>query len=164
MILGLEVRYLWKAGSANLVMKGWCGYSLLKWSGGCECSYQWSKTYWYLGTGHYLSPVVGAEDLGLNKMKFSRSPLITFDDLRDPPPPSRLHFPSKFEWSPLWILPKFSATPPKKLIGRKPAVARRLTALRRSRWMRKVKFNNNKFFNPGEKTLEDKFPVRGIHD
>jgi len=27
-----------------------------------------------------------------------------------------------------------------------------------------VKFNNNKFFNPGEKTLEDKFPVRGIHD
>ena len=30
--------------------------------------------------------------------------------------------------------------------------------------MRKVKFNNNKFFNPGEKTLEDKFPTRGIHD
>ena len=30
--------------------------------------------------------------------------------------------------------------------------------------MRKVKFNNNKFFNPGEKTLEDKFPARGIHD
>ena len=24
--------------------------------------------------------------LGLNKMKFSRSPLITFDDFRDPPP------------------------------------------------------------------------------
>ena len=30
--------------------------------------------------------------------------------------------------------------------------------------MRKLKFNNNKFFNPGEKTLEDKFPARGIHD
>ena len=30
--------------------------------------------------------------------------------------------------------------------------------------MRKEKFNNNKFFNPGEKTLEDKFPARGIHD
>ena len=30
--------------------------------------------------------------------------------------------------------------------------------------MRKVKFNNNKFFNPGEKTLEDKFPTWGIHD
>ena len=28
-----------------------------------------------------------------------------------------------------------------------------------------MKFNNNKFFNPGEKTLEDKFPARGgIHD
>ena len=33
-----------------------------------------------------------------------------------PPPPPRpkpcLHFPSKFEWSPLWILVKFSAIPP----------------------------------------------------
>ena len=28
----------------------------------------------------------------------------------------------------------------------------------------KAKFNNNKFFNPGEKTLEDKLPTRGIHD
>ena len=26
-------------------------------------------------------------------------------------PPPCLHFPSKFEWSPLWILPKFSAIP-----------------------------------------------------
>ena len=31
-----------------------------------------------------------------------------------PPPPSTtcFHFPGKFEWSPLWILPKFSAIPP----------------------------------------------------
>ena len=28
------------------------------------------------------------EDLGLTKVKFSRSPLITFDDFCDPPPPS----------------------------------------------------------------------------
>ena len=36
-------------------------------------------------------------------------PLITFDDFRDAPP--CLHFPSKFEWFPLWILPKFSLIP-----------------------------------------------------
>ena len=30
---------------------------------------------------------------------------------RSPPPPS-LHFPSKFEWFPLWILPKLSVIPP----------------------------------------------------
>ena len=30
---------------------------------------------------------------------------------RSPFPPG-LHFPSKFEWSPLWILPKFSLIPP----------------------------------------------------
>ena len=29
-----------------------------------------------------------------------------------PPPTTCLHFPSKFEWSHLWILPKFSAIPP----------------------------------------------------
>ena len=62
------------------------------------------------------------EDLGLNKVKFSWSscecyfteviPLITFDDFRDPPPSSCLHFPSEFEWSPLWIPPKFSIIPP----------------------------------------------------
>ena len=28
-----------------------------------------------LGTGHYLSPEMGAEDLGLSKVKFSRCPL-----------------------------------------------------------------------------------------
>ena len=44
---------------------------------------------------------------GLSKVKFSRSPLITFDDFRDHPPshhhhhhPSCLHFPSKFECPP----------------------------------------------------------------
>ena len=29
-----------------------------------------------------------------------------------PPPTTCLHFPSKFEWSTLWIVPKFSAIPP----------------------------------------------------
>ena len=49
--------------------------------------------------------------LGLNKMKFSRSPLITFDDFRDPPPPMTSS--SKQIWGlPFWILPKFSAIPP----------------------------------------------------
>ena len=62
----------------------------------------------------------GGEDLGLNKMIFSRpplcmllhwsdSPLITFDDFRDSP--LCLHFSSKFKWTPLWIFPKFSAIP-----------------------------------------------------
>ena len=45
---------------------------------------------------------------GLSKVKFSRSPLITFDDFRDHPPhhhhhhhhPPCLHFPSKFECPP----------------------------------------------------------------
>ena len=31
---------------------------------------------------------------------------------RPSPPTTCLHFPSKFEWFPLWILPKFSAIPP----------------------------------------------------
>ena len=48
--------------------------------------------------------------LGLNKMKFSGSPLITFDDFRDPPPMTSS---SKQIWGlPFWILPKFSAIPP----------------------------------------------------
>ena len=46
----------------------------------------------------------------LNITLLKWSPLITFDDFRDPLSPC-LHFPSKFEWSPLWILPKFSAIP-----------------------------------------------------
>ena len=69
----------------------------------------------------------GAKDLRLNKVKFSqslpfkvtslkRSPLITFNDFRYPPPPICLHFPSKFQWfpplnpskvfsdSPFWVL------------------------------------------------------------
>ena len=54
-----------------------------------------AKVMFKLGTGHYLSPWGGggAEDLGLKKVKFSRSPLwmkwsplITFDDFRDLPP------------------------------------------------------------------------------
>ena len=69
-----------------------------------------------LGTGHYLLPKGWGEDLGLNKVKSSRSPLwmlsplITFDDFRDP-----LHvfiFQANMSGSPLWILPKFSAIPP----------------------------------------------------
>ena len=76
----------------------------------------------------------GPEDLELNKVKFSRSLLwmllpwsrspygllpevIPPNNIwwlsRPPPPPSLcLHFPSKFEWSSLWILPKFSVIPP----------------------------------------------------
>ena len=39
--------------------------------------------------------------------------LMTFTIPPSPPPPTIcLHFPSKFEWSPLWIVPKFSAIPP----------------------------------------------------
>ena len=46
------------------------------------------------------------------------SRLITFDDFHYPRPPPPYHMssfsklPSKFEWSFLWILPKFSAIPP----------------------------------------------------
>ena len=73
-----------------------------------------------LGTGHYLSPKGRGEDLGLNKVKSSRSPLwmlcplITFDDFRDPlhvfifqanmsgPPPLN---PTKvFSDPPFWVL------------------------------------------------------------
>ena len=75
--------------------------------------------YMIIGTVHYLSPgerrILGktrwnladspfecyfTEVLPLNNFWWlSRSPLC-------------LHFPSKFEWSPLWILPKFSAISP----------------------------------------------------
>ena len=74
--------------------------------------------YMILGTGHYLSPV---ERRILGKTRWN---------LADPPfecyfteviplnnswwlsrSPLCLHFPSKFEWSLLWILPKFSAIP-----------------------------------------------------
>ena len=48
----------------------------------------------------------------LNVTSLKWSPLITFDDFRNPPPPPCLYFLSKFEWSPLWILPKFSAISP----------------------------------------------------
>ena len=94
----------------------------------CLC-FIFDQTTMAQGTGHYLSPGGGGEgggeakDLGLNKVRFI---------LADPPYeryftevilsnniwwPSRspspcLHFPSKFEWSPLWILPKFSVIPP----------------------------------------------------
>ena len=65
----------------------------------------------------------GGEDFGLNEVKFRRSPplnvtslkwspLIIFDYFRNPPPPPCLYFLSKFEWSPLWILRKFSAISP----------------------------------------------------
>ena len=61
---------------------------------------------------------------GFVKVNISRSPLWMllpwsdpFDDFHDPafpppPPTTCLHFPSKSEWSPLWIVPKFSAIPP----------------------------------------------------
>ena len=57
---------------------------------------------------------------GLSKVKFSRSPLITFDDFRGhprppppPPPPPPMSSLSKQIWvSPFWTLPKFSAIPP----------------------------------------------------
>ena len=60
-----------------------------------------------------------SEDLGLNKVKFSRFPLwmllkwspqTTFDDFCNPP--LILHFPNKFSAPPIWILRKFSAIPP----------------------------------------------------
>ena len=69
-----------------------------------------------LGTGHYLSPKGWGEDLGLNKVKSSRSPrwmlspLITFDDFRDPL--DVFIFQANMSGPPLWILPKFSAIPP----------------------------------------------------
>ena len=83
-----------------------------------------------LGTGHCLSPGRGwggggrAEDLGLNMVKFSRCSLwmlLHWSRNKVIPPnniwwlsrprPPGLHFPSKFEWSLLWILPKFSVIP-----------------------------------------------------
>ena len=73
-----------------------------------------TKFYWLRDLG------VGG-GLGLNRVKFSRSSLWMLLQWNDPPnsfwwlsrsPPPCLHFPSKFEWSPLWILPKFSAIPP----------------------------------------------------
>ena len=48
----------------------------------------------------------------LNVTSLKWSSLTTFDDFRDPPPPpSCLHFPSEFEWSPLWIVLKIAAIP-----------------------------------------------------
>ena len=73
-----------------------------------------------LGTGNDLSPGGRAEDLGLNKVKFSRSPLWILLHWSDPPnnvwclsrsSPPCLHFPSKFEWSPLDPSKVFSDPP-----------------------------------------------------
>ena len=85
-----------------------------------------AKVIFKLGTGHYLSP--GGEDSGLINMKFSQSPPLIVTSLKwsgpsnnfwcfsrsppPPPPPPCLHFPSKFQWSPLWILLKFPVIPP----------------------------------------------------
>ena len=70
-----------------------------------------------LGTDHYLSPGAGAEDLGINKVKFSRSSLWMLLHVSDPPPPpitfdDFLHFPSKFEWSPPLNPSKVFSDPP----------------------------------------------------
>ena len=51
------------------------------------------------------------EDLGLTKVKFSRSPLITFDDFCDPPPRPWFHLPSKFGVFPLNPSKVFSDPP-----------------------------------------------------
>ena len=45
------------------------------------------SSFYIKGTSHYSSKGKGAEDLGLNKVKFRRSSLITFDDFRVPPLP-----------------------------------------------------------------------------
>ena len=70
-----------------------------------------AKVIFKLGTGHYLLP--GGEDLGLNKVKFTRSPLwmllhwsgqaplITSDVFGDPPPlPSMSSFSKQ-----IWVVP-----------------------------------------------------------
>ena len=60
-------------------------------------------------------------------------------------PPPCLHFPSKFEWSPLWILPKFSAIPPffspksKWSPLKSSAPAPHLQAINNDRFLTKVK-------------------------
>ena len=64
-----------------------------------------------------------AEGLGLNKVRFILTDppyeryfteVIPSNNIwwLSPSPSPCLHFPSKFEWSPLWILPKFSVIPP----------------------------------------------------
>ena len=59
-----------------------------------------------LGTGHYLSPGAGAEDLGINKVKFSRSFLSMLLHESDPPPLST---------DPHFCSPKIKRSPPKIL-------------------------------------------------
>ena len=87
------------------------------------------KAKLHLGTDHYLSPGgeggERVEDLGLNKVKFSRSPLwillhwITFDDFRDPlsphsPSPTMSSFSKK-----IWVVPSLN---PSKVSGDPPFV------------------------------------------
>ena len=51
-------------------------------------------------------------DPPLNVTSLKWSCLITFDDFRDPPPPTPMpSFSKQIEWSPFWILPKFSVIP-----------------------------------------------------
>ena len=52
-------------------------------------------------------------DPPLNVTSLKWSSLITFDDFRDPPPPPTPmpSFSKQIEWSPFWILPKFSVIP-----------------------------------------------------
>ena len=75
------------------------------------------SSFYIKGTSHYSSKGKGAEDLGLNKVKFRRSLLITFDDFRVPPLPplSSLSKQILVLSAPPpgpWILPTFSVMPP----------------------------------------------------
>ena len=77
------------------------------------------SSFYIKGTGHYSSKGKGAEDLGLNKVKFRRSPVITFDDFRVPPLPPLVFIVQpnfRFKCPPPtprpWILPTFSVIPP----------------------------------------------------
>ena len=73
----------------------------------------------YRARDTFLAPG-GGGNLGLNKVKLSQSPFECYFTAVIPPNnfwwllwfPPRLHFPRRFEWSPLWILPNFWAIPP----------------------------------------------------
>ena len=58
-----------------------------------------------LGTDHYLSPGAGAEDLGINKVKFSRSSLWMLLHVSDPPPPPNNIWRLSSFSKQIWVVP-----------------------------------------------------------